>query len=230
MVRRGEFGRILAVSPHLDDAVLSAGGLLGEHPGSVVATVFAGFPSAYEGVTEWDAACGFGADDDVVALRRAEDHRAARDLGVTCSWLDFVDDQYADARPPIDEIAAALRDELAAKAFDTVAIPLGIEHRDHQRTHDACMKVLESGSDLRWLAWVDVPYRAHYPEQVEQKLTALRDKGFDLAELTLRPGDRKRAAVGEYATQLRALGAEAVDDAERPEQFVVLKRSRVSQG
>ncbi len=222
MIRRGEFGRILAVSPHLDDAVLSAGGLLAEHPGSVVVTVFAGFPPAYDGVTEWDAACGFCADDDVVALRRAEDRRAARRLGAASSWLDFVDDQYADERPSIDEIASALRDELAAQVFDTIAIPLGIQHRDHQRTHDACLKVLETGPGLRWLVWVDVPYRVRHPEQVERKLTALRDRGFRLAELTVQPGDRKRAAVAEYASQLRALGVGTVDDAERPEQFAVL--------
>jgi LmbE family N-acetylglucosaminyl deacetylase len=226
MIHRGEFGRILAVSPHLDDAVLSTGGLLAQHPGSVVATVFAGFPPAYDGVTEWDAACGFCADDDVVALRRAEDDRAVRHLGATSSWLEFVDDQYADQRPSIDEIAAALRAELAAKAFDTIAIPLGIQHRDHRRTHDACMKLLETCPDLRWLAWVDVPYRARYPELVEQKITALRDnafQGLQLAELAVDPDDRKRAAVAEYASQLRALGAETVDDAERPEQFFILK-------
>jgi hypothetical protein len=64
---------LLVLSPHCDDAVLACGEMLEAHPGSVVATVFAGCPPAGAPLTEWDRAAGFQAGDDVMNARRAED-------------------------------------------------------------------------------------------------------------------------------------------------------------
>jgi len=49
-------GRVLAVSPHLDDAVLSTGRLLAACAGAVVVTVLAGFPEPGLALTDWDRA------------------------------------------------------------------------------------------------------------------------------------------------------------------------------
>ena len=88
---------ILAISPHLDDAVFSCGELLASAPGAKVVTVFAGGPPAGASMTSWDADCGFRADDDVIAARRGEDARALEMLGASPVWLPFWDDQYARA-------------------------------------------------------------------------------------------------------------------------------------
>jgi LmbE family N-acetylglucosaminyl deacetylase len=48
----GPFQRLLVVSPHCDDAVLSCGSLLETHPGSAVVTVFAGTQPAGQPLTE----------------------------------------------------------------------------------------------------------------------------------------------------------------------------------
>jgi LmbE family N-acetylglucosaminyl deacetylase len=217
-------GRILAISPHLDDAVLSAGALLSAHPGSAMLTVFAGIPASYGSLTEWDAAGGFSTGDDVVGLRRDEDRRAARRLAATARWLDFLDDQYAVERPSADAVAAAIRQQVADLEVDTIAFPLGVGHSDHERTHEACVALLGSNGALarHWVVWADIPYRARHPELFANRVESMRTGGLELEPFGLDADDRKRAAVAEYSTQARALGPHNMMDVERPEQLYLI--------
>src|SRR4051812_28581985 len=89
---------IVVVSPHLDDGVLSCGGLLAGRPRSTVVTVFAGRPETPRPLTPWDAAGGFSPDDDVMAARRQEDTSACAAVGATPVWLPFLDAQYSSGR------------------------------------------------------------------------------------------------------------------------------------
>ena len=219
--------RVFAISPHLDDAVLSAGSFLSRHPGAVVATVFAGFPPAYaRPPLEWDADCGFAEGDDVVALRREEDRRALAHLGAQPLWLDFLDSQYAeDDRPSAEAIADELIASVRRARPDTIAFPLGLDHADHRLTHEACRLLLDNERDIaaHWLLWADIPYRIHFADEHEQKLAGLRAGGYDLEAATIDVDDAKRRALDEYPTQLRGLGPAALENALLPEQvyFVV---------
>ena len=219
-------GRVLAVSPHLDDAVLSAGELLVAHPGSVVLTVFAGIPVRYEDLGEWDVASGFAAGDDVVALRREEDSHAVAHLGADALWLDFLDYQYSEQQPSAAEIAAAVHGARASIDVDTLALPLGLDHPDHVRTHEACALLLENEFDFvaHWVTWADIPYRARHPDLMVDRLDSLRANGFVLSPFGVGADGRKRAALAEYPSQLRALGPDNVADAERPEQLYTITR------
>src|SRR5262249_20683360 len=72
-----ELARVIVISPHPDDAVLSCGRFLAAHPGVQVVTVFAGVPARYpDPPGRWTVLSGFGAGDDVVRARRAEDDDA----------------------------------------------------------------------------------------------------------------------------------------------------------
>jgi LmbE family N-acetylglucosaminyl deacetylase len=217
-------GRVVAISPHLDDAVLSAGALLALTTDPQVVTVFAGYPTPAT-LTEWDESCGFTDGVDVVAARRAEDHRALQQLGGTAHWLDFLDSQYSETRPSAADIAVELVTRLKALDYDTIAFPLGIAHSDHERTHEACALLLHEQTELaaHWIAWVDVPYRVRHPELVVRRLEDLRGQGYQLERLVATPDPRKAAAMGEYLTQIRGLGA-SVDDAQQPEEFYVVTR------
>lgn len=217
------------MSPHLDDAVLSAGGFLAEHPGSCVVTVFAGEPAGYGELSEWDAACGFEDGDDIVALRKLEDERALAHLSAAAGWLDFLDGQYSDVRPAPGEIAEALRERAVLYRPDTIAFPLGLLHTDHELTHEAALALFELAPDLarQWVVWADVPYRSRDEQVVGTRLESLRGFGFQLtcverpaSELTA----RKPAALAEYPSQLRALGPSAVEDSERAEEIYLLVR------
>jgi LmbE family N-acetylglucosaminyl deacetylase len=218
-----QLGHVVAISPHLDDAVLSAGGLLAQLVQPQVYTVFAGFPIPLPRLTEWDAECGFAEGDDVVALRREEDRRALQRLGATAHWLDFLDSQYSEARPSASDIAAALATPLKALACDTIMFPLGIDHDDHIRTHEACAVLLAEGSlAANWVAWADVPYRIRSPELIGQRINSLQRQGYRLDRAVVAPGEQKMAAVKEYPSQIKGLSD--ADDAWQPEEFYVVTR------
>jgi len=93
----------LFVSPHLDDAALSCGGLIHalSHAGRqvMVVTVCAGLPDldtvspyARKLHDRWRAA--IGGREDPLEVRRAEDRAALELLGADCAQLDFHDAIY----------------------------------------------------------------------------------------------------------------------------------------
>src|SRR5437867_9609878 len=138
-----ELDRLVCVSPHFDDAVLSAGQLLAAHPGSTVVTVFGGRPPRYpEKVTWWDALGGFADGDDVVGARRQEEREAMARLGATPVWLEVADHQSGFEIASGEEIAGALEAVVADAAPWAVLIPLGLANPDHRRAHGAAMVVM----------------------------------------------------------------------------------------
>lgn len=219
-------GRVLAVSPHMDDAALSAGNFLSACDKPTILTVFGGFPDEYGALTEWDASCGFGDGDDVVAMRRVEDGAAASHLGAAARWLDFVDSQYRSQTPSAADIADRIASVAIEIGADTIAMPLGIQHEDHRLAHDACALLLREQSELArtWVAWVDIPYRLWFADQVTERLESLRQQGFQLAPSEVAMTDAKRAALEEYASQAKGLGARAMENATQPEQLYLVSR------
>ena len=217
-------GRVLAVSPHMDDAALSAGNFLCRCDSPVIVTVFAGIPDRYAELTEWDASCGFANGDDVVMMRRDEDRTAAQHLGGVARWLDFVDSQYRSRTPAAAEIASRIADTATEVGADTIALPLGIQHEDHELTHAACALLLRDRRELvrSWVAWVDVPYRLRFPEQVVDRLESLRQQGFQLAPSEFPMTEAKRAALAAYPSQAKGLGAAAMENATQPEQLFLI--------
>jgi LmbE family N-acetylglucosaminyl deacetylase len=220
--------RIVVVSPHLDDAVLGCGGLLAAHPGATVITVYAGAPDPYpDPPTAWDALAGFGPGDDVLACRREEDRRALDVLGATPVWLDFVEHQYLD-RPEwvgpertVDPLEAVVR----AADPTAVFVPFGLANPDHGFTHDAARVVRERVPEPAWFCFEDMGYQ-HIPGLLAWRVSQLFRAGIwptPTAPRVEAGGERKRAALVHYASQLQALEADwqlgAKLDAPAPEQF-----------
>ncbi|MEW5829588.1 MAG: PIG-L family deacetylase [Chloroflexota bacterium] len=169
--------RWIYISPHLDDAVLSCGGLIWEQcrAGTPVEiwTVLAGIPgldelSDFAKVLHFVSGTGTAAE--TVTLRRAEDQAAAGIVGAKAVHFDFQDCIYrrspegewlydgifvplhpADADLP-GEVARALAARL--EPDDEVICPLTIGgHVDHVMTR---MAVERLGRPLRYYA--DIPY------------------------------------------------------------------------
>mgnify|MGYP005848305681 CR=1 FL=1 len=163
---------ILFVSPHLDDAVFSAGALiarLARDHDVVVATVFTASMLAPMGFA---LACqtdkGIAPYIDYMALRRAEDERALDALGARPVWLDLPEAPHRGYETPaalfgprhttddIAAVAAALA-PLVAEA-DAVFGPSGYgDHVDHHLVRDA----LDSLGGA--IAWLDLPYAIRAP-------------------------------------------------------------------
>ncbi len=146
---------VVVVSPHLDDAVLSAWLVLaGSRPVRVV-SCFAGAPDpSVRGA--WDARTASGSAAASVAARRAEDARA---LGFTRSepvHLDLLDEQYRGGCPaPHAELVRLLQDQCAGAA--EVWLPAGLGgHTDHLATRDAALSATAPGQRVGLYA--DLPY------------------------------------------------------------------------
>jgi len=237
----GPLGKVMVISPHLDDAVFSCGELLSAHPHAMVATVFAGTPPAGHTTTDWDRACGFRSACEAMVTRRNEDASALLRLGARPVWLNFLDSQYCDgspgAAPPPDpdDVAEALAALIAREQPDAVVFPLGLFHSDHDLTHRACLalwhqasqEVLRPSWSPRWMAYEDALYR-RMDGLREQRLAGLAEGGVRSAVFPMAwQVDRaaKAEAVACYASQLKAFGPGGFDDTALPEGYWSLDRA-----
>lgn len=226
---------IAVVSPHLDDGVFACGALLASRPGSVVVTALAGGPGAggrrggglvsgWEHVTPWDAACGFGPGDDVIAARRAEDREALSILGAAPVWLDFPDAQYGPSPPP-ELLREALARAIEPLRPEAVFVPLGLFHSDHVLVSVAALGLVHERPAHEPYAYEDAMYR-RLDGLTEGALARIRSLGVEPSPVDIpAPPDclaRKRRAVQCYRSQLRGLataGRLGHEDAFAPERF-----------
>ena len=140
----------LAISPHLDDAVFSAGGMLARLARAgwrvVVATVFTASvpdPRGFALACQLDK--GLGPEIDYMALRRDEDAVACAHIGAEPRWLPFAEAPhrgygsaaalFAGLHPEDDivaRLAPALRALIAGIAPDLMLAPQAVgAHVDH---------------------------------------------------------------------------------------------------
>lgn len=223
------FGRLLVISPHLDDGAFGCGDMLAAHPGSVVLSVFAGIPEGFSGLTEWDATCGYLSARHAIISRRREDETALAILGATPIWLSFCDAQYGRT-PALDDIARQLRFALGRSACETVLFPLGLFHSDHEIVHEAVLALAREAPTRRWICYEDTFYR-HMPKRVADRLERLARAGVTATPLkgVTALASAKLRAVYCYGGQLRGLsscGRPGHLDALAPESYWVLRVDR----
>lgn len=194
-------GALVVVSPHLDDAVLSAAVQL-TRPGARLVTVCAGLPPAGAQLGEWDRLTGAADAAERVRERWLEDEAAAAVLGVVeVVRLDFDDGQHLDGpRTDQAEMVAAL-EPLFADAVE-IWLPAGIGgHPDHLATRDAGLAAALSTPHTLVRHFADVPYSVHagWPHSVTAEPTRQVHVLDDEAQR------RKVKAMACYRTQIPAL-------------------------
>ncbi len=211
--------RWIYLSPHLDDAVLSAGGLIHEQARAglpvEIWTLFCGFPPPGELSTfaqVMHKLWGFSSGEECVQKRREEDKRAAELLGAVTRHFDFLDAIYRQAPEgvwlyPQDvsveplpaeagfpaEIAEALSMRLLPD--DILVCQLGIGgHVDHLLARQAAEQL---GRPL-WLD-ADLPYLFNHPEELAPLTAGLGETVQPVPEAALGPWER---AIRTYDSQL----------------------------
>jgi LmbE family N-acetylglucosaminyl deacetylase len=185
--------------------VLGCADLVAAHPGAAVITVTAGRPAPIP-ATEW-------------GQRQAEDEAALRMLGARPVWLGFLERQYGE--PPSRRGVVDALDEVIRNTGATLVVsPLGLSNDDHVLTAAASFEVARRRPGMRWLVYEDAIYRMTDGTTLEA-LARHRDAGFLLEEAVRDfppAGNKKRAAIDCYPTQLKALGDRWLD-ALQPERY-----------
>jgi LmbE family N-acetylglucosaminyl deacetylase len=217
----------VVVSPHLDDAVLSAAMQL-MRPGARVVTVFAGLPPAGAVAGSWDRLTGAADARQRVEERWREDDEAMAVLGVADPVrLGFADGQHVGepaARLDIDAVVQALRPYLTG--VQEVWVPAAVGgHSDHVAARDAGVAAADPQAVVHHFA--DVPYSVPYgwPPSVDGSASTspyldidqwlvdeLADVGLDATALVRSVHQldeenqrRKVKAMACYRTQIPAL-------------------------
>jgi LmbE family N-acetylglucosaminyl deacetylase len=184
--------RVIYLSPHLDDAVLSAGALIRLQADSglpvEVWTFMAGLPSHAE-LPQFAQVMhyiwGFQTVEQAIATRRAEDLSAATVVGATAVHFDFLDciyrrgrdgqALYSDVTLPIqpddDALPAQIAQAMASRLQpdDRLVCQLAIgRHVDHV--------IVRRAAELlhRPLLYdADMPYVLDHPDELQPAITGL---------------------------------------------------------
>lgn len=157
----------LIISPHLDDAVLSATSPILAAKAADVVTVFAGVPDEGTRPGWWDRVTRAVNPAERVLQRVQEDTAAMAELGARAHHLDEMDGQHRDGPADTQRIANQLR-SFVESAHD-VWIPAGIGgHKDHIAVRDGALVAHEtwpcvSGAHRSIHLYADVPYSIRYP-------------------------------------------------------------------
>lgn len=222
---------VLYLSPHLDDAALSCGGLIHQQTrmglSVAVLTIFAGSPrcavrSPFAGALE----ARWGAEGDAIAVRREEDCNALAVLGAEPIHWPYEDAiyrlngrtgeaLYADrdaifgdvsARDPVraNALASEIRKLWRAVGRPRVYAMLAAGHHvDHQIVQRAVLRlVARGGLDVVW--YEDYPY-AEDQDAVRQAVNRLAVRGLlpHIARLGEEDMAAKCDAIACYRSQIR---------------------------
>jgi LmbE family N-acetylglucosaminyl deacetylase len=206
-VAKGLGIRIVAVSPHSDDAVLSIGAALHRWARRGVRiellTVFALDPASRAATRGWDLRGGFATERDAALARRDEDRRACAVLGVTPDWLPFGSVDYERHG---DE--AEVRDAVLERAEGAAVLLLPgspLSHPDHEWLVRA---VAGRTSPARLGLYAEQPYtrRSGSAPVLPGWLAAeLGARSFEGVEAGLRDRLAKWRAIRRYGSQLPLL-------------------------
>lgn len=213
--------RHVYLSPHFDDAALSAGGTIAAQIANgdrvLVVTICSASP---QGVLNPFAAylhARWGGATDPIAIRRREDAKAVARLGADLLWLDELDAIYRhaaynsveaifDAPVTDDPLQLALHGQLKRlHAYLPAAhwyAPLAVGHHvDHQLTQRVAAEVLADRSAVAW--YEDLPYAIH-KDAVNERLSIYPDLVSSTIDInhTL---PIKLAAIADYASQIEEL-------------------------
>jgi LmbE family N-acetylglucosaminyl deacetylase len=227
--------RWIYLSPHLDDAVLSAGGLIYEQTrtGTPVEiwTFMCGYapeeavsPFAEQLHQQW----GFSSAEETTRSRREEDRNAAAVVGASVTHFDFLDCIYRRkpngewlysqiAVPPFPEdadipgqIAQAVSARLQPDDVLVAQLSVG-SHVDHVLVRQAAELL---GRPL--LYDIDIPYIFYKPEEFEPKSAGMDEKTHLITEAGLKSW---QSAILEYKSQLPVLG-EAMSTIEQAQESI----------
>jgi LmbE family N-acetylglucosaminyl deacetylase len=214
--------RWIYISPHLDDAVLSAGGLIYEQTRAgmdvEIWTLLCGFPPSEEFSPfaqmlhcQW----GIPAAAEGISTRRTEDVKAASIISAKTVHFDFLDCIYRRGKngdwlynlevfvPPHEDDAdlpARMAESISARLqpTDQLVCQFGLgSHLDHVLVRRA-VELLQRPI----LYDVDIPYLFNFPGELASKTAGMKAKTYRITDSGLRSW---QDAIVAYESQLSGL-------------------------
>jgi LmbE family N-acetylglucosaminyl deacetylase len=213
--------RWIYISPHLDDAVLSAGGFIYEQTRAGMEveawTFMCGLPPTEE-LSDFakviHAQWGIPEVKDVITARRTEDVKATSIVGAKAFHFDYLDCIYRrgknnewlysgismDPHPEDDGLPAQIAESISAriKPDDQLVCQLALgSHVDHVIVRRA-VELLK-----RPLIYdVDIPYLFNYPDELAPKTAGMKGTVHAVSEAGLKSW---QDAIAAYSSQMAML-------------------------
>jgi LmbE family N-acetylglucosaminyl deacetylase len=213
--------RWIYISPHLDDAVLSAGGLIYEQTSAgtdvEIWTLMCGFPpgeefSPFAQVLHYT--WGIPATIEGISARRAEDVKAASIVGAKAVHFDFLDCIYRRGKngdwlysnvfvPPHEDdedLPARMAESISAclQPNDQLVCQFGLgSHLDHVLVRRA-VQLLQRPI----LYDVDIPYLFNSPAELAPKTAGMEAKTYRITDTGLKSW---QDAIAAYESQVSDL-------------------------
>jgi LmbE family N-acetylglucosaminyl deacetylase len=216
--------RWIYISPHLDDAVLSAGGLIYEQTRAgmdvEIWNFMCGFPpsgelSPFAQMLHYQWGIHDGGAAEMITARRAEDTKAAGIVGAKTVYFDFLDCIYRRGKngdwlysnvfvPPHKDddvdLSARMAESIAARLqpADQLVCQLGIgSHVDHvlvRRAVDLLQRPVFYD--------MDIPYLFNSPGELAPKAAGMKAETHRITDSGLRAW---QDAISAYESQLSGL-------------------------
>ena len=216
------------LSPHYDDAVLSAWHQI-EGPNTRVITVFGGSPENNK-TGFWDKNSTQMNGADTIKLRQAENQDALKNTTTSALNLSFLEIQYAlFGKRNLIEIMDTIEEVVTKNAAIIAAAGLGRFlkfHMDHIDTRKVALGLLDRGHDVSFYA--DIPYMLpkndfdHWPEKISVE-KAQRILGVPLTiepyELSSEQKMRKQLAVQAFSSQIPSINKSFNNALDNPETY-----------
>ena len=236
---------VMYLSPHLDDAVLSCGGLIHRQTNSgtavLVVTVFAGAPSGSE-LSDFAAAlqADWGHLSDPVSVRRQEDEQATRLLGAAHLHLDYPDAVYRSddnsflylcdealfgtPHPSDFKLISQITEDITevhSPLEATLYAPLAVGgHVDHQLLRDATLTMYRRSYEV--IFYEDYPY-VEVPGALTRELARIGIGRWteEVAELDEQDLALKTDAIAAYKSQMATVFGGAKTMAQRVRDYAL---------
>lgn len=227
--------RWIYLSPHLDDAVLSAGGLIYDQARSGIPVEIWTFMCGYapeEAVSPFAAMLhqmwGFSSAKETTRARREEDRQAAAVLGAAVQHFNFLDciyrrgadgewlytEVFTDPHPADADLPFQIAAEITARLEpeDVLVCQLSVgSHVDHILVRRGAELL---GRSLRYD--IDIPYIFYKPQELGPKSAGMSESVQPVSESGL---NAWKEAVLAYKSQLPWLG-EAFDTPEKAHESI----------
>jgi len=224
----------IVLSPHLDDATLSLGGLIAKSTHSddspIIATIFTGTPKIATS-TMWDSKSGFKNSSDAVSTRISENNNSADILNSQVVNMGYLDNQYRTTTATTslenkitNDIIKLIRSHDSStssmEVYGPAVFPGNVGHADHTILHDAYMDAISEYKPrgiVTFFIYEDFPYakEANVPKIDLTKTLRAYEPQYSYAPiyipLTSDIISTKEDAIRAYGSQEKALSNNGSD-------------------